>query len=83
MVQLVCRAEDDESNLAVTQDTQFVSLLHNSKLAFVEGHLLGRKGHSQTDLQRLEKKKRLYLTIALVSDARYLNLLSTHDNDSY
>ena len=39
LVQLVARAEDDESYLAVTKDRQFVGFLHDAKLTLVERNL--------------------------------------------
>ena len=39
LVQLVRRAEDDESDFTVAQDAEFVGLLHHAELALVERHL--------------------------------------------
>ena len=39
LVQLVGRAEDDEGDFTVTQDAEFVGLLHHAELALVERDL--------------------------------------------
>lgn len=46
--QLVGVVKDDESDLAVAQDTQLVRLLHQTELPFGEGHLVeGENGKIQ------------------------------------
>lgn len=39
LVELVAAAEDDESDLTVAEDGQFVGLLHHTELPLVKGHL--------------------------------------------
>lgn len=39
LVELVVRCENDQSNFTVTQHTEFIGLLHQTKLSFCESHL--------------------------------------------
>lgn len=47
--QLVGVVEDDQGDLAVTQHTQLVGLLHQAKLSLCEGHLRERWGGGEQD----------------------------------
>ena len=49
LVKLVRRAEDDESDLAVAEDAELVGLLHDAKLALVEGHLESEEKEEESD----------------------------------
>jgi len=41
--QTISAVEDDEGDLTVTEHTQLISLLHQTKLTFGEGHLKAKK----------------------------------------
>ena len=52
--QFVGRVEDDERDLTVAQDAQFVRLLHQAELPLGEGHLRIIRSRSPEDNKVLE-----------------------------
>lgn len=58
--QLVCMVKDDQSNLAVTQHTQLIGFLHQTKLSLCECHLRqnGRESCGGGNRAEGEKKQK-------------------------
>lgn len=58
LIELIAGREDDQRYLAIAQHGQLVGLLHNAKLALVEGHLRvkERKGEGESSVNMKQKR---------------------------
>ncbi len=63
--QLVGVVEDDEGDLAVTQDTQLIRLLHQTKLPFGERHLVEEEtGGGEGEVEKKRNKIWMFVNVS-------------------